>query len=233
MPSTILGKALLAGCALILGGCQVAGTPGLSRTGTAAEQRQARTETEQGREHLSAQRNGLAIEAFNRALVFGEEPAPALNGLGVAYARLGRADLAYRFFSQAAAADPASAVYSRNLAMLTSSPAFTLAAIRTPRPIRVAADAQRTTPRQSGKLYRQDGRQVSLVTAVPALLETHCGVTFKGARQAACALPAVPTVAARNKVKAETAGTAGPAGSTRKVVHFDTAGALPIVIARP
>ncbi len=88
MPSTILGKALLAGCALILGGCQVAGTPGLSRTGTAAEQRPARTETEQGREHLSAQRNGLAIEAFNRALVFGEEPAPALNGLGVAYARL-------------------------------------------------------------------------------------------------------------------------------------------------
>lgn len=199
-------KVLLLGCAVALSGCQIADKPGLSRTGKRQEQRLAAAastvETDMGRAHLAAQRNGLAIEAFNRALVFGEAPAPALNGLGVAYARMGRVDLAYRFFSQAASADPESAVYARNLATLTSSAAFTLAATRPIAAKRTALAKPSAVTREPGKLYREGNRQVTLVTRPAMQMATNCAVSFKGARQVNCAAPAMPIVAARNNSKA-------------------------------
>lgn len=238
MPGTFRGKALLLGCCAALAGCQVAGAPGLSRTGGAVTQRLAQSETEQGRAHLRAQRNGLAIEAFNRALVFGEAPAPALNGLGVAYARLGRADLAYRFFSLAASADPASAVYAGNLARLTSSPGFTLAALRTVSPSKPAYAVQAPDPGQPGKLFRDGERQFSLITAPRKPAAIACAVSFKGARPEACNPAAVPVVGARNKANARPAGPGlaerPVAPSTRKVVSFDqTRGLRIITAARP
>jgi tetratricopeptide (TPR) repeat protein len=79
-----------------------------------------------GRQHLDAGRTGLAIEAFQTALVTGEAPAPAFNGLGVAFARLGRVDLAERYFQRATAIAPQDERYALNLARLTRSPAFAL-----------------------------------------------------------------------------------------------------------
>ena len=128
-----------------------------------------------GREHLRGNRTGLAIEAFNRALASGEEPALAYNGLGVAYARLGRSDLAYRFFKKAMMSDPTNPMFAHNLASLINSPAFTLDQMAGSSPalavsLTRSADlgtAAAPALRASGRLYRDSNRQFSLVTAAP------------------------------------------------------------------
>lgn len=231
----LLDNALLLGCAAALGACQATGAPGLARNGM---ERPAPGETDLGRAHLAAQRNGLAIEAFNRALVFGEPAAPALNGLGVAYARLGRADLAYRFFTQASAADPANPLYARNLATLTQSDGFTLAALR-PQAARPLVAPAAPAPREPGKLYRDGNRQFTLLTRPADRIATSCAVSFKGVRPRNCTQGALPAVAARNKVRPAAPVAATPAANAvdkpvrtaaRKTVTFGAASALPVVI---
>ncbi|PKB14524.1 hypothetical protein B0I00_2114 [Novosphingobium kunmingense] len=80
--------------------------------------------TDAGRRALNEGSAGLAIEAFTRAVTSGEAPAPAFNGLGVAYARIGRVDLAQRYFERAAQVDPADTRYQTNLARLLRSPLY-------------------------------------------------------------------------------------------------------------
>lgn len=84
----------------------------------------AMSATELGRRQLAEGRTGLAVESFQRALAAGEPVAPAVNGLGVAFAKLGRDDLAKRFFEEALAADPGNSRYADNLARLMRSPAY-------------------------------------------------------------------------------------------------------------
>lgn len=79
-----------------------------------------------GRKQLAEGQTGLAIESFQKALGSGEPVAPAVNGLGVAYARLGRFELAWRYFEQAKASDPANPAYADNLARLLRSPALAM-----------------------------------------------------------------------------------------------------------
>lgn len=79
-----------------------------------------------GRRELDAGNTGAAIEAFERALAMGEDAAPALNGMGVAYARLGRYDAAQRFFQQAMILEPTEEKYAANMARLMRSPAFAM-----------------------------------------------------------------------------------------------------------
>lgn len=74
--------------------------------------------TAEGRRDLDAGNFGLAIESFQRALDRGEPRAAALNGLGVAYARLGRSDTSEQLFRQAMEADPATLRYAENLNLL-------------------------------------------------------------------------------------------------------------------
>lgn len=71
--------------------------------------------TELGRSQLAQGQTGAAIESFRLALANGEPVAPAVNGLGVAYVRIGRFDLAKQYFEQAQAADPMDSRYSNNL----------------------------------------------------------------------------------------------------------------------
>lgn len=188
-----------AGCMAMLGGCQVLGLNPVAKasrsdSATSALAAASTGWTEAGRQHLQAQRSGLAIEAFNRAIATGEAPAAALNGLGIAYSRLGRADLAYRFFSQAARAEPYNPVFARNLVMLTNSPAFTLVQMQGATPGVAARPAPASAARQPGRLYREGNRQFTLVTqpetAAPA--RANC----KGPCKAA-----MPQVAARNRVQ--------------------------------
>jgi hypothetical protein len=82
---------------------------------------QTSVRTEAGRRQLQDGNIGLAIESFRIALGSGEPIAPATNGLAVAYARLGRDDLAQRYFEEAIAADPGNERYSGNLAFLMRS----------------------------------------------------------------------------------------------------------------
>ena len=115
---------------LLLGGCTVFHKLGFGHARSVEQAARARNAgspivtdgfTAAGRAHLDAGNPGLAIEAFQQAIGIGEPRAPALNGLGVAYARIGRTDLAAQLFQQAIAEDPASERYAANLALLEQS----------------------------------------------------------------------------------------------------------------
>ncbi|WP_052761976.1 tetratricopeptide repeat protein [Aurantiacibacter luteus] len=69
-----------------------------------------------GRRHLAAYRLAAAIEAFRQASYNPDFAGEAFNGMAVAYDRLGRYDLAERYFRQAVAAAPQDARFARNAA---------------------------------------------------------------------------------------------------------------------
>lgn len=74
-----------------------------------------------GKQELDNGAYGSAIESFRLALATGENQAEALNGIGVAYAQLGRADVAETLFLQAQRRDPDNPRFARNLASLRLS----------------------------------------------------------------------------------------------------------------
>lgn len=79
-------------------------------------------ELERGRAALKAGYPGNAIQPFRMAAL-NEETAPdAFNGLGVAYAQLGRADLAERYFKMALSLDATNARFAANLDRFYNSP---------------------------------------------------------------------------------------------------------------
>lgn len=119
----LAGAAL--GAALLLQGCSVMRTLGLIDRKPKVEmavqtpaRQPAGAYTATGRTQLDHNNYGLAIDAFQMALTQGETAGPALNGLGVAYAGIGRTDLAAEYFRRAMAVDPANDRYAGNLAML-------------------------------------------------------------------------------------------------------------------
>src|SRR5215471_642322 len=73
---------------------------------------------EQGKRHLAFGNAGLAVEAFQRALKAQPQSVEVMNGLAVAYDRLGRPDVAQRFLDEALNHDPNSTVTLNNLAYL-------------------------------------------------------------------------------------------------------------------
>jgi tetratricopeptide (TPR) repeat protein len=155
-----IATACIAVAPLLLGGCTFMHKLGFgharsvqqaSRVDETAPAVPADLFTARGRAQLDAGNIGLAVEAFQQAIGTGEARGPALNGLGVAYARLGRADVAAQLFRQAMAEDPANDKFAANLAMLEQSqksletPSGALTAERTdsaaPAPAPAAASA--------------------------------------------------------------------------------------------
>jgi Tfp pilus assembly protein PilF len=61
---------------------------------------------EAGRTHLARGRPAAAVTAFRQASYDPAHAGRAFNGMGVAYAQMGRQDLAQRYFTMAVAADP-------------------------------------------------------------------------------------------------------------------------------
>lgn len=78
--------------------------------------------TNLGRSQLTAEQTGAAIESFRLALAFREPPAPAYNGMGIAYVRLGMFEQAQELFDMAIKAAPEEEKYRANMARLMSSP---------------------------------------------------------------------------------------------------------------
>ena len=120
---------------LALGGCQALfGTSSLaSRAPTVdvasldmSDYFTARLEA--GRVHLAHGRPASAVTAFRQASYDGAHAGRAYNGMGVAYAQMGRQDLARRYFEMAVAADPVDERFARNLARLSNSTLPNLAA---------------------------------------------------------------------------------------------------------
>ena len=78
---------------------------------------------QRGRAQLDAGLNALAIEAFRAEIRTNPDAADAYNGLAVAYGRIGRDDLAQRYFETALAKDPGNGKAQANLARLTDDTA--------------------------------------------------------------------------------------------------------------
>lgn len=69
-----------------------------------------------GKRHLAAGEQGLAIDDFRAVLANDPQSVAALNGLAIAYAGIGRNDMAAAYFKRALIADPYSAVTLNNTA---------------------------------------------------------------------------------------------------------------------
>jgi tetratricopeptide (TPR) repeat protein len=67
-----------------------------------------------GKRHLAAGRYGVAIERFNQALASDRGSLDALNGLAIAYTRLGRFDVGQAYFERALEIDAFSAATLNN-----------------------------------------------------------------------------------------------------------------------
>jgi len=72
-------------------------------------------ELENGRAALKAGYPAAAIQQFRMAALNEDVAADAFNGLGVAYAKLGRADLAERYFKMAVSLDGSNPKFAANL----------------------------------------------------------------------------------------------------------------------
>jgi hypothetical protein len=121
----ILGATTVAASALLLSGCQsFLGQLGLAPRPAATQMAQLDM-SDYFQELLLTAKNDLrngrttqAINAFRQATYDPAHAAEAYNGLGVAYAALGRDDLAKQYFAQAVSADPSDPRFARNLARL-------------------------------------------------------------------------------------------------------------------
>ena len=111
----------LAGCiSIIAGGCALHPKAGpeyrLSTSLPAVDD--SSSMLKRGKAQLDADLNAMAIESFRSEIRHNPNGAEAYNGLAIAYSRLGRDDLAKRYFETALAKDPANARANSNLAKL-------------------------------------------------------------------------------------------------------------------
>lgn len=248
--AVVSAAVLLSGCK-ILGIHHVAGVPAASQLATAQAAPAPGSALQDGRENLRANRTGLAIDSFNLALASGEDPAAAYNGLAIAYARIGRTDLAYRFFKKAMNSDPLSPVYSRNLAMLIDSPSFTLQTMAQAErsavapPVAKAAIGLVAQGKTNGpRLVRDSGRQFTLITTdaeglQPAVARSAAATRCITSRQSAtCPAARLPRIESRKAAAGtSTVATAGSiqsaaAKSARKTVPTAEGTTVPVATGK-
>jgi len=111
----LAATAALSGCASIFGhGFAERAAP----TEAAPAQPAGNVELAAGRQDMDAGMTAEAIDHFRAAQMDPDVLPAASNGLGVAYARLGRFDLADRYFRMALALDPANQRYAANILRL-------------------------------------------------------------------------------------------------------------------
>lgn len=126
----------------------------------------------EGKALLGRQQYGAALAAFRQARLHPEHAGEAYNGMAVAYAKLGRADLAERFFLAASAVDPGNPRYLANLQRLQDSRPVMTAAAPAEQQVevkaeRVAVDTGRAVIRfglPQAALVRDGAKDVHLVT---------------------------------------------------------------------
>lgn len=144
---------------------------------------------EEGRQHLLRGEPASAIVALRLATVDPATAAPAHNGLGVAYAMLGRGDLAERYFQRAVEQGPDDPRFAANLSKFYASreamfakaeaaKAVAVVAIAEPAEAAPAAIVRRTLqagpsvvridlPTPAEAMTRVSGREVVIRTHTP------------------------------------------------------------------
>jgi tetratricopeptide (TPR) repeat protein len=129
---------LLGGCAAMQPQAQLTIRPVQSQEGA----QQLSKPIEAGMAHLRLGQNADAISSFRAALRDNPESAEAHNGLAIAYDRIGRTDLAQRYFELAMAHDPANVKYGANLALLSAKSGLPQLAQNMAEPPTAAVSAQ-------------------------------------------------------------------------------------------
>lgn len=120
--------ALLSGCQSIFGRSEM---PEITMVGVVSPDARIKA-LEEGRQALRAGDPGSAIVSLQIAATNSALAADAHNGLGVAYAMIGRGDLAERYFLQAIAERPAEEKYAANLARYYRSREAAVARMQAP-----------------------------------------------------------------------------------------------------
>jgi tetratricopeptide (TPR) repeat protein len=163
-----LSLLLLAVAAVPLGGCSLFGkadkfTAQKSPAKQLKAEDFAQARLTAGREALGKGNWAEAIMAFRDARGLPTLAAQAHNGTGVAYAELGRADLAERYFLAAIAAAPEDRRFAANLAKLyarNAQPEPVLAAAPEPIPALTPQRSALTSSNPSIRVERTSGRLV-------------------------------------------------------------------------
>ena len=120
-------KLALVGCAtFIVAGCatQQNVTPQYRLSTSSVKSVEGASMLQRGRAQLDAGLDALAIESFRADIRFNPDQLDAYNGLAVAYGRMGRNDLAQRYFEIALAKDPMNAKVQSNIAKLPGNGRF-------------------------------------------------------------------------------------------------------------
>jgi Tfp pilus assembly protein PilF len=115
MPVMLLATMALSGCASIFGHGLADRSPPQAGTAQAAA---VNPELALARQDMDAGLTAEAIDHFRAAQMDPQALPAASNGLGVAYARLGRLDLADRYFRMALALEPANQRFAANMLRL-------------------------------------------------------------------------------------------------------------------
>jgi Flp pilus assembly protein TadD len=112
-----MNKYLALAVCVTLGGCSTFDWPEI-RSLVKFGDETALTGTEQalerGRDHFAQGEYGIAVHSFNAAVTFDAQSIRALNGLAASYDKLGRFDLAERYYASALELDPESPVTLNN-----------------------------------------------------------------------------------------------------------------------
>jgi hypothetical protein len=120
---------------------------------------------EAGRKALDDGQVIAAIAAFRNARLYPDQTAAASNGLAVAYARLGRPDLAERYFREAVALAPGERRYQANLQRFYRLNPVELAMNASDRPAPAAAPSP--APETRMVLVSQTGAPTAVVVSQP------------------------------------------------------------------
>ena len=137
-----LAATLVSGCQSIFGHHAKLEVRPIGAESTAAS---ATIALEEGRQSLMRGNVASAIVELKMAELDPDTAAAAHNGLGAAYAMLGRGDLAERYFQQATAEDPTESKYSSNLAKFYRSREAVLARLPSDQPQLLKAQANAET----------------------------------------------------------------------------------------
>ena len=130
----VAGTAILTGCGSPLSRIRLTGAPTQELTAAPIN-----SDLAAGRRALADGQYGAAVAALRLARLDPGCAAEATNGLGVAYAQLGRDDLAERYFREAVAMDPQDRRFTANLARFEQARAVQLAAHPAPPPVAAPA----------------------------------------------------------------------------------------------
>ena len=107
-------RALLIAICLLAGGCSTGVLEPRPATRGFMPESGVVAPYDDGKRHLAAGRYGIAIERFGQALASDRRSLGALNGLAIAYTRLGRFDVGQAYFERALEIDAFSAATLNN-----------------------------------------------------------------------------------------------------------------------